>query len=144
MITELTGKHSQTTNDGSHRASSAGLIIRQKEPLNLETPLDHADSFLTPTEMFYVRSHFLAPSLDSASYRLLIDGAVRNALSLSYQDLRNMPSETRVATLECAGNSRVFPSFSSRRFRERSGDSARSATRNGRGCHWPLCWNAPA
>jgi DMSO/TMAO reductase YedYZ molybdopterin-dependent catalytic subunit len=108
MITELTGKHSQTTNDGSHRASSAGLIIRQKEPLNLETPLDHVDSFLTPTELFYVRSHFLAPSLDSASYRLLIDGAVRNVLSLSYQDLRNMPSETRVATLECAGNSRVF------------------------------------
>ena len=108
MITELTGKHSQTTIDGSYPASSAGLIIRQKEPLNLETPLDHVDSFLTPTELFYVRSHFLAPSLDSASYRLLIDGAVRNALSLSYQDLCNMPCETRVATLECAGNSRVF------------------------------------
>src|SRR4029078_12387883 len=27
---------------------------------------------------------------------------------LSYEDLRNMRSETRVATLECAGNSRVF------------------------------------
>ena len=35
MITELTGKHSQTTIDGSYPASSAGLIIRQKEPLNL-------------------------------------------------------------------------------------------------------------
>ena len=27
---------------------------------------------------------------------------------MSYEELRNMPSETRVATLECAGNSRVF------------------------------------
>jgi len=36
-------------------ASSIGLIIRQKEPNNLETPVDRIDSFLTPTELFYVR-----------------------------------------------------------------------------------------
>src|SRR5438876_4874477 len=87
---------------------SAGLIIRQKEPTNLETPLDQVDSYLTPMELFYIRSHFPAPKLELASYQLRIDGAVRNPLSLSYKQLRDMPSETRVATLECAGNSRVF------------------------------------
>jgi DMSO/TMAO reductase YedYZ molybdopterin-dependent catalytic subunit len=87
---------------------SLGLIIRQKEPHNLETPFYQVYSFLTPTELFYIRSHFPAPRLNLASYRLRIDGAVRNPLSLSYQQLRDMPSETRVATLECAGNSRVF------------------------------------
>jgi len=87
---------------------SAGLIIRQKEPTNLETPMDQVDSYLTPTELFYIRSHYLAPKLEPASYQLRIDGAVRNPLSLSYQQLRDMPSETRVATLECAGNGRVF------------------------------------
>src|ERR1700716_3098638 len=85
-----------------------GLIIRQKEPSNLETPLDQVDSYLTPTELFYIRSHFPAPKLELGSYQLGIDGAVRNPLSLSYQQLRDMPSETRVATLECAGNGRVF------------------------------------
>ena len=85
-----------------------GLIIRQKEPTNLETPLDQVDSYLTPTKLFYIRSHFQAPALDAASYQLRIDGAVRNPLSLSYKELRDIPSETRVATLECAGNSRVF------------------------------------
>jgi DMSO/TMAO reductase YedYZ molybdopterin-dependent catalytic subunit len=90
------------------RGPSAGLIIRQKEPRNLETPLDQVDSYLTPTELFYVRSHFPAPTLDLASYRLHVGGAVRNPLSLSYQQLRDMPSVTRVATLECAGNGRVF------------------------------------
>src|SRR5947208_3812580 len=85
-----------------------GLIIRQKEPTNLETPLDQVDSYLTPTELFYIRSHFPAPKLERASYQLRIDGAVRNPFSLSYKQLRDMPSETRVATLECAGNSRVF------------------------------------
>src|SRR6266852_1586129 len=90
------------------RSSSVGLIIRQKEPDNLETPFDQVDSFLTPTELFYIRSHFPAPRLELGSYRLRIDGAVRNALSLSYSELREMPSETRVAILECAGNGRVF------------------------------------
>jgi DMSO/TMAO reductase YedYZ molybdopterin-dependent catalytic subunit len=90
------------------QTSSVGLIIRQKEPTNLETPLDQLDSYLTPTELFYIRSHFPAPKLDLASYQLRIDGALRKPLSLSYQQLRDMPSETRVATLECAGNGRVF------------------------------------
>src|SRR5213596_2933500 len=90
------------------QSSSVGLIIRQKEPTNLETPFDQVDSYLTPAELFYIRSHFPAPKLDLASYQLRIEGAVRNPLSLSYQQLRDMPSETRVATLECAGDSRVF------------------------------------
>jgi len=90
------------------RQSSSGLIIRQKEPNNLETPFDEVDSFLTPTELFYIRSHFPAPKLEVGSYQLHIDGAVRNPFYLSYQELRDMPSETRVALLECAGNSRVF------------------------------------
>jgi DMSO/TMAO reductase YedYZ molybdopterin-dependent catalytic subunit len=88
--------------------SSIGLIIRQKDPKNLETQFDQMDSFLTPAELFYIRSHFTAPKLNHASYRLRIDGAVRNPFSLSYEELREMPFETRVAVLECAGNSRVF------------------------------------
>jgi DMSO/TMAO reductase YedYZ molybdopterin-dependent catalytic subunit len=88
--------------------SPMGLIIRQKEPDNLESPFLPVDSFLTPTELFYVRSHFATPKLDLASYQLRIDGAVRNPLSLSYSQLQDMPSETRVAVVECAGNSRVF------------------------------------
>src|SRR6266478_4381177 len=86
----------------------SGLIIRQKELNNLETPVDRVDSFLTPTELFYVRSHSPAPKLELSSYRLQIDGAVRSPFSLTYKELRDMPAETRVAILECAGNSRVF------------------------------------
>jgi DMSO/TMAO reductase YedYZ molybdopterin-dependent catalytic subunit len=97
------------TNNKINKARQySGLIIRQKEPNNLETPFDQVDSFLTPTELFYIRSHFPAPKIELASYQLRIDGAVRNPFSLSYQELRDMASETRVATLECAGNSRVF------------------------------------
>src|SRR5438094_378969 len=42
---------------------SMGLIIRQREPKNLETPFAQVDSFLTPSELFYIRSHFPTPHL---------------------------------------------------------------------------------
>ncbi len=35
-----------------------GLVIREKEPQNLQSPFAEIDSFLTPTEGFYIRSHF--------------------------------------------------------------------------------------
>jgi DMSO/TMAO reductase YedYZ molybdopterin-dependent catalytic subunit len=85
-----------------------GLIIREREPANLETPFGQVNSYLTPTTLFYIRSHFAEPKLDVPSYQLRIGGAVRNPLSLSYEEIRNLPAETRNATLECAGNSRVF------------------------------------
>jgi DMSO/TMAO reductase YedYZ molybdopterin-dependent catalytic subunit len=93
---------------GQRPPHSIGLITRQTEPRVLETPLNKVDSFLTPTELFYVRSHSPAPKLDAKSYRLRIDGAVRNPFSLTYEELRQMPAVTRMALLECAGNSRVF------------------------------------
>jgi len=85
-----------------------GLIIRQKDPNNLEMPFDQLDDFITPSELFYIRSHFLAPKLDPVAYRLSIRGAVRRELSLRYADIRAMPSRSCIAALECAGNSRVF------------------------------------
>jgi DMSO/TMAO reductase YedYZ molybdopterin-dependent catalytic subunit len=85
-----------------------GLIIRQKDPNNLEMPFDQLRDFITPSELFYIRSHFPTPELNPAAYLLSIRGAVLNELSLSYADIRAMPSRTCVATLECAGNSRVF------------------------------------
>src|SRR6201987_1612089 len=94
--------------DNTSQLFSAGLTIRQKEPKNLESPFDQLDSYLTPTELFYIRSHFPIPALERASYQLRITGAVRCPFTLSYDGLCSMPSETRVATLECAGNSRVF------------------------------------
>ena len=89
-------------------ASYAGMVIRQREPVNFEYPFDRLDTFLTPNSMFYIGSHFKAPKLEKASYELKVDGAVSCPLSLRYEELRGMPSETRVATLECAGKSGIF------------------------------------
>jgi hypothetical protein len=65
--------------DGRAPSSSEGLIIRQKEPKNLESPFDRIDSYLTPSELFYIRSHFPTPDLDRASYQLRIDTLLARA-----------------------------------------------------------------
>ena len=48
----------------ARQSSSMGLIIRQKEPANLETPFDQVDSFLTPTELLHTQS-FPGPEVRS-------------------------------------------------------------------------------
>ena len=84
------------------------MIIRQKEPVNLEFPFEKLNSFLTPNEVFYIRSHFKAPELSAESYQLRVHGAVAKPLTLTYEQLKQFPSQTLAVTLECAGNSRVF------------------------------------
>ena len=59
-----------------------------------------------PSAHFYVRNHFQIPKFDSSTWRLDVGGLVERPLSLSLRDLRNMPSQSLVVTLECAGNGR--------------------------------------
>ena len=82
--------------------------MRQKEPLNLELPFHKLNSFLTPNSQFYVRNHFPMPQLEASSWRLRVEGAVSNALTLTLDELRKLPSRTVTATLECAGNGRSY------------------------------------
>jgi DMSO/TMAO reductase YedYZ molybdopterin-dependent catalytic subunit len=87
---------------------SSGLIIREEQPRNLEFPFQRLDSYLTPVDLFYIRSHYLVPTLEPDSYQLSVEGAVKNPFALTYDELKRLPAKTFVATLECAGNSRVF------------------------------------
>ncbi|MBA3831999.1 MAG: sulfite oxidase [Chthoniobacterales bacterium] len=84
------------------------MIIREKEPANLEMPFGLLDGWITPNEQFYIRSHFPVPEVDFKSWRLKIEGAVAQPVEFSYNELRALPAKTLLATLECAGNSRVF------------------------------------
>jgi DMSO/TMAO reductase YedYZ molybdopterin-dependent catalytic subunit len=82
------------------------LIVRSQDPVNLEFPFSAHESFITPNELFYVRSHFAVPQINGNEWRLRVAGAVNQELTLSLADLRALPSRTVTATLECAGNSR--------------------------------------
>lgn len=92
---------------GEDADHSPGLVLREREPQNLESDFSSLAS-ITPNERFYIRNHFAMPALDTKSWRLRVEGAVANRLQLSYDELIRMPSETRPVTLECAGNGRVL------------------------------------
>ncbi len=100
------GAQGQTPAQESRRLP--GMIIREKMPENLEFPFYTLDKPLTPNDRFYVRSHFAVPTLDATTWRLKVEGAVKTPLELTLADLMQMPSRTVPATLECAGNGRVF------------------------------------
>jgi DMSO/TMAO reductase YedYZ molybdopterin-dependent catalytic subunit len=83
------------------------LITVEEHPFNAETPLRELSRAITPTDSFYVRSHFDIPSLDPSTYRLDLEGAVRTPLKLSLAEIQAFPARQLTATLECAGNGRV-------------------------------------
>ena len=85
-----------------------GLIVRELEPLNLEMPFSTLNGFTIPNESFYVRCHFPIPEITASKWSLKVEGEVEAPFSLSYEELLAMESRTIAATLECAGNNRVF------------------------------------
>lgn len=85
-----------------------GLIVREQEPLNLEMPFSTLSGFTTPNESFYVRCHFPIPEIATSNWHLRVEGEVEGPLNLRYEDLLEMETRTISATLECAGNNRIF------------------------------------
>ena len=43
------------------------LIVRSMRPPDFETPVALLDSFITPNDAFYVRSHMPVPQVDAAT-----------------------------------------------------------------------------
>jgi DMSO/TMAO reductase YedYZ molybdopterin-dependent catalytic subunit/predicted sulfurtransferase len=86
---------------------SAGLVVHSTQPLNCETSIPALiGGVVMPNARFYVRNHFETPQLNPVTWQLEVEGLVERPLRLSLRDLHQMPSETVVATLECAGNGR--------------------------------------
>jgi DMSO/TMAO reductase YedYZ molybdopterin-dependent catalytic subunit len=85
-----------------------GKIVRSEEPLNLEMPFEKLDGFITPTEAFYVRTHFPIPKIDKNKWRLRVEGEVKKPFELGYDELLKLESRKIPVTLECAGNNRNF------------------------------------
>ena len=74
--------------------------------INAETPLDLLTDYLTPNDLFFVRHHWQPAIPDAKRWRLVVDGQVERALSLSLAELKHMPVTSVTCVLQCAGNGR--------------------------------------
>lgn len=94
-------------NENSQRLIE-GKIVRGEDPLNLETPFETLDDFITPTKSFYVRTHFPIPAIDRDAWWLHVEGEVEKPFAINYEELLKLKARTMPVTLECAGNNRNF------------------------------------
>ena len=114
------------------RLRAADMIIRSARPEDFEMPLDGFNTWITPTERFFVRTHVYTPKVDLAGWQLRVEGEVAQPLSLSLADLREFPRAELVSVLECAGNGRAF-------FRPMRAKDILPATAS-QACSRPLPW----
>ena len=85
------------------------LIVLTPRPPQLETPIAiFDDGVFTPNDAFYVRWHLagIPQTVDAASHRIAVTGAVNRPLSLSMRDLAGFPTVEIVAVNQCSGNGR--------------------------------------
>lgn len=84
-----------------------GMIVRSFRFVDLETPVEYFDIWLTPAPHFFVRYHMHEPSeLDADNWRLTTGGEVEKPLTLTLTELSKLETHSVVNTLECAGNGR--------------------------------------
>lgn len=86
----------------------ADLIVRSSRPIDLETPVAWFEHEITPNEAFFVRSHHDEPRVDTATWRLRVEGLVDHEIALTLADLKALPRHEVTAVLQCSGNGRAF------------------------------------
>jgi DMSO/TMAO reductase YedYZ molybdopterin-dependent catalytic subunit len=87
------------------------MILQRTRPPLLETPFEVFDKgTLTPNDQFYVRWHWavIPTNIETDKFSLAVHGHVNQPLSLSLQDLLELPRVELIAVNQCSGNSRGF------------------------------------
>jgi len=74
--------------------------------VNAETPLELLTDYITPVELFFVRSHWIPRTPSPDQWSLTVDGEIGESLKLSIADLRKMRVTEVTCVLQCAGNGR--------------------------------------
>ncbi len=69
------------------------------------TPLQDSRGIITPSSLHFERHHAGVPDIDPAKHRLMIHGMVDRPMILTMDEIRRLPSVSRIYFVECSGNS---------------------------------------
>ena len=70
-----------------------------------QTPLQELEGIITPSALhFQIGGGFPPPDLDPRQHRLMIHGMVERPLLFTMEELKRLPSVSRIHFIECAGN----------------------------------------
>jgi len=79
-------------------------ITKTDEWGSTHTPLDETLGIITPSALHYVVQRGGLPDIDPQKHRLLIHGLVDRPVILTMEEIRRLPSTSRILFLECQGN----------------------------------------
>src|SRR5437016_10750074 len=68
------------------------------------TPLADSVGIITPASLHFMQSHSRLPDIDPEKYSFIIHGLVERPLAFTMDDLKRLPSVSKIAFLECLGN----------------------------------------
>jgi sulfane dehydrogenase subunit SoxC len=77
------------------------------EPRTSQSRAPHQllDGMITPNGVFFTIVHDGVPEIDPSQHQLLVHGLVKRSLIFSYEALLRYPMTSRIAFIECGGNS---------------------------------------
>lgn len=87
------------------KSARATRVSKTPEAGSSSTPLAETYGIITPSSLHYERHHAGVPAIDPAAHRLTIHGLVERPLVLTLDEIRRLPSVSRIHFLECGGNS---------------------------------------
>lgn len=68
-------------------------------------PLQTFHGIITPSALHFERHHNGVPVIDPTRHRLLVHGLVERPMTFTIEELKRFPARSRLAFIECAGNS---------------------------------------
>jgi sulfane dehydrogenase subunit SoxC len=71
------------------------------------TPLDDTLGIITPSSLHFEVHRGGVPDIDPQKHRLLIHGMVERPVMLTVEEIKRLPSTSRILFLECQGNSQL-------------------------------------
>ena len=79
--------------------------LKRQEIGSSTTPLAETEGIITPSSLHFERHHAGVPQIDPGNHTLLIHGLVDRATVYRMDELKRLPSESRIHFVECSGNS---------------------------------------
>ena len=95
-------------------ASNQGVVPWSDQPPPVPPPLanvakgltrwEELDAWITPNEKFFSIAHYNRPVIDQRAWRLDVAGLVAKPLALTLDEVKALPRQEVISTMECSGN----------------------------------------
>jgi len=88
------------------------------------TPLQDLEGIITPSALHFSNVHYGIPDIDPRQHRLMIHGLVDHPLIFTMEELKRLPSVSRIHTIECVTNNTRSVSKDAKTVAQTHGDIA--------------------